>query len=164
MKQCTKCKVLKPAKEFDKDKQKKSGRRPDCKKCSAERAAVYRAKHPEKVAKQRKKYAALNREKLNAYQKNYNKQNPLAVKNRQLKHYYGISVFDFLFLQEMQDHKCAICFNSGPLVVDHNHTTKAVRGLLCHSCNLSLGRLDENADTCISMAKYIKEHNGVKNV
>ena len=41
-------------------------------------------------------------------------------------------------LMEYQEHKCAICgvddsFNR--LVMDHDHKTGEVRGLLCHSCN-----------------------------
>ena len=43
--------------------------------------------------------------------------------------------------------------------VDHNHTTKKVRGLLCNNCNAALGFAKENVATLELLIKYIKEHN-----
>jgi len=46
-----------------------------------------------------------------------------------------------------QGHGCAIC-KSKPqkrsMSIDHNHKTGKVRGLLCDSCNLSLGHLERD--------------------
>lgn len=44
-----------------------------------------------------------------------------------------------------QNNKCAICKgepNDKLLILDHNHVTKAVRGLLCYKCNSALGGLE----------------------
>lgn len=54
---------------------------------------------------------------------------------------YGITGDDYEALLKRQGGKCAICRarpRSKRLAVDHNHTTGAVRGLLCSRCNHEL--------------------------
>jgi hypothetical protein len=59
-----------------------------------------------------------------------------------------------------QSGRCAICRVAplGPLVVDHNHDTGEVRGLLCDSCNMGLGRFREDAETLRVAAEYLDGH------
>jgi hypothetical protein len=55
---------------------------------------------------------------------------------------YGLSPEAHVALYEKQNRACALCKDSYPmrvLVVDHDHNTKAVRGLLCRGCNMRLG-------------------------
>jgi hypothetical protein len=40
-------------------------------------------------------------------------------------------------LSDWQHGLCAICGNKQDLVIDHDHDTGLIRGLLCHSCNVS---------------------------
>lgn len=64
-------------------------------------------------------------------------------------------------LAEMQDGKCAICGCSPhgkPLVVDHDHITGKIRGLLCHSCNVAIGHVRENVETLYSMIAYLNKN------
>lgn len=69
-----------------------------------------------------------------------------------LQRRYGISVKEYNKLYHKQNGKCAVCGKFYPngscvgLVVDHSHSTQVVRGLLCKSCNLTLGRLENNWD------------------
>jgi hypothetical protein len=62
-----------------------------------------------------------------------------------------------------QDHKCKICgvdeTGSGEkgLVVDHNHTTNEVRGLLCGSCNRALGYFKDSLDVLQKATNYLLE-------
>ena len=68
--------------------------------------------------------------------------------NRNLKKYYGINLETYNAMLTSQNGVCLVCHctnKSGKrLFVDHDHVTKKVRGLLCHSCNAAIGLLRED--------------------
>lgn len=67
----------------------------------------------------------------------------LECKRIKMRRYnYGLSNADYVALLEQQEYRCAICKEETKLVVDHNHETGAVRGLLCNICNLGLGLVE----------------------
>ena len=57
---------------------------------------------------------------------------------------YGMTPQDYEEMRKEQDDKCTICKKSPDyrLVVDHDHRTGKVRGLLCHGCNSLVSFLD----------------------
>lgn len=62
---------------------------------------------------------------------------------------YGISEPEFQGAYKAQKGLCAICDKPdipgdrhGKLLVDHCHKTGKFRGLVCRSCNMALGYLD----------------------
>jgi len=75
------------------------------------------------------------------------------AKHRTLQRHYKISLKDLIQLYEAADGKCGICDRKTYLVshpqlkgkyndvvcVDHDHKTGKFRGLLCGSCNSTLG-------------------------
>ncbi len=69
-----------------------------------------------------------------------------------LKNKYSLGPGDLNRMFRTQDYKCAICgkhsSQHGPagLMVDHNHTTNKVRGLLCGGCNPRLGWYENNKE------------------
>lgn len=69
---------------------------------------------------------------------------------------YNLSPEGRAFLEEKQDGKCAICLRVKKLCVDHNHATGVVRGLLCISCNVMLGRLNEELAVFERAIQYLK--------
>lgn len=81
-----------------------------------------------------------------------------AVKKRQrLRKRYGITPEDYEYLMSQQKGLCAICQQTGlKLVVDHNHVTGKVRGLLCRNCNLALGNLRDSPKTAIAASEYLQ--------
>jgi len=59
---------------------------------------------------------------------------------------YGLTPQEVAGMKEKQGNVCAICGRTpGRWVVDHNHQTGAVRGLLCHGCNIKLPAVEDKA-------------------
>lgn len=56
---------------------------------------------------------------------------------------YGITLDDYERMLEWQRGCCAICGEEKELVVDHDHVTGEVRGLLCRGCNFQLGFVEQ---------------------
>lgn len=77
----------------------------------------------------------------------------------QLKRKFGMTIAEYDSLLESQGGACAICKKPCPtgrrLAVDHDHKTGAVRGLLCHSCNLGIGKLGDDPERLLAAAKYL---------
>jgi len=61
---------------------------------------------------------------------------------------FGINSDQYEEMFKNQNGLCAICEQPEPcsrlLSVDHCHTTKTVRGLLCTNCNMGLGKFQDN--------------------
>lgn len=93
---------------------------------------------------------------------NHNSQKHSEVqRNYKYKSNYGISLEDYNILFEAQEGRCKICLKhqteiKGRLHVDHRHSDKKIRGLLCNKCNQALGLLDENLGTIKAMEEYLK--------
>jgi hypothetical protein len=75
-----------------------------------------------------------------------------------LKRNYGLTLAQYDDLLRSQEGQCAVCQRSPKpgqrLVVDHDHHTGAVRGLLCSSCNTALGLMEENPLLLQDLAAY----------
>ena len=114
---------------------------PECK----AKKLVYRGT-PEYMA-HRKQYLSTTEAKLRR-QRNY------------LRKAYGITLEYFFEMRERQKGLCAICGDVLPswgikCHVDHDHTTGKVRGLLCHGCNVGLGKFHDNSSLMRKAADYL---------
>lgn len=75
---------------------------------------------------------------------------------------YGISLKEYERLYILQNGLCAICHNpetrnlNAFLVVDHDHNTGKVRGLLCGNCNSGLGFFKDSQENLNSAKQYLK--------
>ena len=118
-KTCRRCGAEKPATKFGRHGKNRDGLQSYCKVCCRAVVKESAARRPERVKEIRK--------------------------NTKLKARYGIDISQFDALLELQGGKCAICHGDQPggfwdvWMVDHDHSTGIVRGLLCYRCNLDLG-------------------------
>jgi hypothetical protein len=85
------------------------------------------------------------------------------------RHYirlYGITIADRDIMLAAQGNVCAACGspehgNSLPgwgWATDHNHKTGKVRGIICCSCNLTLGNAREDTKRLRLLALYLERH------
>lgn len=127
-KRCPTCSTVKAHAEFGPDRTHKDGLSSACRAC--------------------------RRQKANAW---YRK-NPVKAKNRNLAR-YGITLEDYGSLLAKQHGCCAICHRPPTdgklLVVDHDHATGMVRGLLHNECNVALGLFQDNPTILIAAANYL---------
>jgi hypothetical protein len=81
-------------------------------------------------------------------------------RNAHLRHRFGIGVDDEERMLAAQHGSCAICRSdiTARRHVDHDHTTGAVRALLCHFCNLGLGQFRDSPERLESAAAYLRLH------
>lgn len=77
-----------------------------------------------------------------------------AIIARRLKK-YGLSESRYAEIIESQKFHCAIC-GAEPTVVDHDHATGEVRGLLCRTCNTGLGHFRDNRELLSSAITYLE--------
>lgn len=55
-----------------------------------------------------------------------------------------------------QGNQCAICFKDLETpFLDHDHTSREVRGLLCPQCNTGLGAFDDNPIRIANAIRYL---------
>lgn len=89
-------------------------------------------------------------------------------RSKKLQYRYGINQEQYDVIYNQQNGECKICYRHsdvvGTLVVDHDHThcsetrgcVECIRGLLCHDCNVSLGKFEDNIDRILRAAEYLK--------
>lgn len=132
-KTCSKCGVSKELSQFHKHLYTRDRLQSQCMDCQK--------------ATNRERYAAKTPEERKAF----NRRKQLGI--------YGLKPEDFDALAAQQGYRCAICQEKpDELVVDHDHDTNKVRGLLCHQCNMALGKFRDNIHVLRSAVAYMRKH------
>lgn len=82
-----------------------------------------------------------------------------------LRKNYSISLEEYEYLVERAGGCCEICGGEGflmrdwhksKLVIDHDHSTGDVRGLLCHNCNRGLGLFQDKIENLETAIRYLE--------
>src|SRR3990172_3301492 len=126
----------------------------------------YRELNQERIRERKRNEYIANREVVKERSRCWganNRDRKLAVgaiyRDQYLRAEFGISLAEYNALFEDQGGVSAICKTSTEkvLVVDHNHQTGVVRGLLCSGCNAGLGQFKDNPERMIRAAHYINQ-------
>ena len=107
------------------------------------------------------------KERNKEYQREYSKDDKVRARKRawHIKMKYNITQEDYDFMLQEQNNLCALCgkLMFDDIVIDHNHKTGEVRGLIHHKCNIGIGMFNDNSDILRLAAEYIDIHNGDDN-
>ena len=109
-----------------------------------------------------KKYHWDHKGRITLYKSEWWKQQADRAKSRMRKRLYGITDEQFISMWEEQDGKCKICYTELEITrsgyaIDHCHTSKLVRGILCSPCNKGLGHFKDNIEVLNKAASYLNE-------
>ena len=132
---------------------------------------TYYEKNKERIKEQTKLWSQNNRDKVREHRKTYSKsvKGINSRKDASYKRLYGITLEEYNERFKNQNYVCAICEKEESrkntieidgikqLVVDHDHITNNVRGLLCTKCNTLLGCSGDNIEVLKRAIKYLKE-------
>lgn len=181
---CRKCQTEKPIEEFWNNKSAKDGKTWSCIPCSkASTKAWYdRESSKAKIRATGRAWRFANPERVKENKRNFRENNPDSARasvkkcwdenyekykitgwRHWLKKKYGLTEERYYDLLEKQDFGCAICGVSEPdskrkrFCVDHCHDSKIVRGLLCFSCNVTLGNMQDRIDLLEKAIQYLQK-------
>lgn len=172
LKECTACHRSLDLECFGRRAESRDGRNARCKDCLRSDpkrqayARTYAARHPEKLRERSRRHYAKDPAKRLAATRRWQEKNRLAVRfgkfDLMLRNKYKINAEDWARMFNAQNGQCVICkrrlrFDKSTHV-DHCHATGAVRALLCHGCNTSIGHAEENTAILRSMIAYIEVH------
>lgn len=125
--------------------------------------------NPDKVKAQRLRSYNRHAEQRRLDSAKWRIENPMRFKHNMLKAKYGITIEQYQEMLNRQNGNCAICEQqetvidgrSGKvrtLAVDHCHSTKKIRGLLCGSCNKAIGCLKDSLELLQKAYKYLEKN------
>lgn len=113
-------------------------------------------KDPEVRRRYIREYKATHKEQILAGNKRYIKEHPFMVEGWRLKTVYGITraELDVMVLDQMG--RCKLCQKVRRLLIDHDHQTGKVRGLLCRPCNVYLANIEADPEILKRIEGYLK--------
>lgn len=140
-KYCNRCKILKTLENFYDCNTSKDGLSHNCKQCISIKFKNYYLLNKDRISKQHKSRSEYKR-------------------NRDYIIRYNITLKEYNEMLKLQDYKCKICKSitpggKGNFKIDHCHSTGKVRGLLCNSCNVTLGLVNDDITRLKKLINYL---------
>lgn len=137
-------------------------------------STLWRRANPVRAKEIRQTYYVKNREKILAKQRTKNREyadrvgvhsstmwrrthpeKSAIIERRARLKKYSLTLEEYENLLVAQEYKCAICCSTKTLVIDHDHSTGEVRGLLCQNCNRGMGLLGDTKESITKVLRYL---------
>lgn len=123
----------------------------------------YRAKNKDKYKENNRAWRLAHPDRMKEIHKEWRAKNPDRVRSAGFKNRYGITADDYDQMLQSQRGKCSICSRNQkdvrlPFVIDHNHETGKIRGLLCFRCNTGIGQLCDDIGLLKKAIAYLESH------
>jgi DNA repair exonuclease SbcCD ATPase subunit len=120
-------------------------------------------KHSKDYKQERKKYAQQYHKEhwaIPEYREREAARRKLTQRKTGIKYRYGLTIEDFFNLYKAQDGACPICGEplnqeSKTTVVDHDHVTGKIRGVVHHKCNTAIGYVERFRDRLQAILEYL---------
>lgn len=123
---------------------------------SKEYKRAYYQRNKNKIHRWNNKWRKNNLEKVRAKERSWREKNLERARDKERKNKYGMEPGTYKRMWEEQDGECIICNRVGQLlIVDHDHKTNKVRGLLCQSCNSGLGLFKDSIELLNKAINYL---------
>lgn len=155
LKVCARCRESKAVTDFHVRRQTADGRCLYCKRC----------KSSIDVEKRNKRMAQMTLREIASMKE--------AQRSVQYRHKYGITVVDYDDMYASRNGICDVCGKPDKatetgdnsrtrspkhLMVDHDHVTGRVRGLIHHTCNIMLGIFQDSPEIIKRAVDYLEHH------
>jgi hypothetical protein len=165
MKQCSKCGELKPFSSYYRaGGNSRGGLRGDCIPCNLAAKAARHRENPGPARERTRRWREANLERFAANQQAFvaSGGKRLADRKSYLKRKYGLTIEEYDAMLAAQGGGCFICGRPPrddiSLHVDHDHSTGAVRGILCFCCNNALADFQEDPALLGKAVTYLAAH------
>jgi hypothetical protein len=118
----------------------------------------WRKANPEKKKAQHQDWYQRNKERLLTDPRRIR-----AQRAHHLRKTYGITIEEYEVMLEAQGGTC-VCGVTEPggryknFLVDHDHETGEIRGLLCYTCNSAVGLVQDDPEVLRALADYLVQH------
>lgn len=144
-KSCVKCREVKPIEEFPVQSKSPSGYGKYCTDCNRENVSKWAESNPERYSDRIKRRTDKNGVRFS--------DSWFKIKSR----VYNIPIQKLKDMFVSSEGLCEICFEytGANLVIDHDHDTGEVRGLLCQQCNIGLGAFKDSQTSLIQAIQYL---------
>jgi Recombination endonuclease VII len=132
--------------------------------------ARFYEKHRDRLRKNMRERAKVNRSQRNAYLRGWRKRRPDLERGRRIRYLlkrYGLTLESYQNLIKQQKGLCCICHRpmlpmgatprGQAAVIDHKGP---VRGILCSRCNIVLGMVEDNSEILKSAIIYLEKAGG----